>query len=188
MATIQLLILLNFIQVWFQRPKIFKCVMKCILTTANTSIMLLYQTKRNFSKRRFLLNRWKNNNKKKQAVISWNQSMLITEKLKKMHQQTSKIYSMRITVNFTEMYWCQTQINLPKKCLLKKTWLLQMKKKRIVTSWNQLMLIMEILKKIIDHLITKIYKQVMNITANTTRMSFSLIWKPKLIKWPKMKN
>jgi hypothetical protein len=101
MATIQLLILLNFIQVWFQRPKIFKCVMKCILTTANTSIMLLYQTKRNFSKRRFLSNRWKNNNKKKQAVISWNQSMLITEKLKKMHQQTSKIYSMKITVNFS---------------------------------------------------------------------------------------
>lgn len=120
MATIQLLILLNFIQVWFQRPKMFKWVMKCILTTANTSIMLLHQTKRNFSKRWFLLNRWKNNNKKKQPVISWNQSTLITEKLKKMHQQTSKIYSMRITVNFTEMYWCQTQINLPKKCLLKK--------------------------------------------------------------------
>jgi hypothetical protein len=120
MATIQLLILLNFIQVWFQRPKIFKCVMKCILTTANTSIMLLYQTKRNFSKRWFLFNRWKNNNKKKLTAIFWNQSTLITEKHKKMHQQMSKIYSMRITVNSTEMYWCQTLINLPNKCLLKK--------------------------------------------------------------------
>lgn len=45
------------------------------------------------------------------------------------------------------------------------------------------MLIMETLKKIMDHLTNKIYKQGMNITANITEMLFNLIWKHKLIKW-----
>lgn len=121
MVVIQLLILLSFIQVWFQNPRIFKYVIKSILTTANTSTMLLQQTKRNFTKSRFLLNRWKNKNMKTQTVTSWNLSMDIKKMLKKMHQQIMKIYSMRITVNTTEMYWFQTQINLPKKCPMKKT-------------------------------------------------------------------
>ena len=57
-----------------------------------------------------------------------------------------------------------------------------MKKKQTVTSWNQLTLIMEMPKKMIDHLMNKIYKQGMNITANIIEMLFNLIWKPKLIK------
>ena len=153
--------------------------MICIPTTANTLTQLLHQTKKNFSKRWFLLNRWKNNNKKKQPVTSWNQLMLIME----MHQQMSKIYSMRITVNTIEMYWCQTQKNLRKKCLLKKTLLPQMKKKQIVTSWNQLMLITEMHQQM-----SKIYKQDMNITANITEMLLSLPCKLKLTSWLKEKK
>ena len=57
-----------------------------------------------------------------------------------------------------------------------------MKKKQTVTSWNQLTLIMEMPKKMIDHPMSKIYKQGMNITANIIEMLFNLIWKPKLIK------
>jgi hypothetical protein len=41
----------------------------------------------------------------------------------------------------------------------------QMKKKQIVTSWNQLMLITEMHQQM-----SKIYKQDMNITANIIKM------------------
>jgi hypothetical protein len=44
------------------------------------------------------------------------------------------------------------------------------------------------LKKMMDHLMSKIYKQDMNITANIIEMLFNLTWKHKLIKWLKKKN
>jgi hypothetical protein len=59
----------------------------------------------------------------------------------------------------------------------------QMRKKQIVTSWNQLMLITEMHQQM-----SKIYKQDMNITANITEMLLSLPCKLKLTSWLKEKK